>query len=81
MPFLLRGASVDGMWCTDGGVVDRIGYEPWASWRGRKPTWIHLIERSMGAPSLPLGTAYSTGLFPSVWCETLVIGPFLGAGG
>ena len=30
----------------------------------------------MGAPALPLGTAYSTGLFPSVWCETLVIGPF-----
>ena len=53
VPFLLRGASVDGMWCTDGGVVDRIGYEPWASWRGRKPTWIHLIERSMGAPGTP----------------------------
>ena len=54
VPVLLKGAVVHGKWCTDGGVTDRIGYAPWSDLRGARTTWVHVIERTLGAPEEPL---------------------------
>lgn len=78
VPGLFPPVSIDGEAYRDGGVVDRVGLEPWRRVRGEPRTLVHCVERSMGldleTPSYPDVHVVHT---PRSHAKLWNIGPFL----
>ena len=49
IPWLFQPIDIGGVLYRDGGVVDRTGLSAWRAWRGKRPTVLHLVERTGGA--------------------------------
>ena len=50
IPFVFMPICVDGLLFRDGGVVDRTALQPWRALRGHRPTLLHVVDRTGGAP-------------------------------
>lgn len=78
VPGLFPPILIDGELYRDGGVVDRVGVEPWRKKRGAPPTLVHCVARSMGleleVPSSPDVHVVHT---PRSYAKLWNIGPFL----
>ena len=53
IPMVFAPVLVEGVPYQDGGFVDRLGADAWTDWRGPRPTVVHLVDRSNGAPTPP----------------------------
>jgi predicted acylesterase/phospholipase RssA len=53
IPFLFAPIVVDGVSYRDGGAVDRTGLAGWRTFRGQRPTILHLVDRTGGARPVP----------------------------
>ena len=51
IPWLFQPISHGGVAWQDGGVADRLMFEPWQSWRGDQPVLVHLVKRTGGVDS------------------------------
>ena len=51
VPGLFAPVHIDGHRYQDGGTVDRFGLESWRQKRGKRPTLLHCVERSLGKPN------------------------------
>lgn len=49
IPWVFQPIDVGGTLYRDGGVVDRTAMTAWRAWRGKRPTVLHLVERTGGA--------------------------------
>ena len=49
IPWLFQPIELDGVLYRDGGAVDRTAVKGWRAWRGKRPTVLHLVERTGGA--------------------------------
>lgn len=48
IPGVFLPIDIEGVRYRDGGVADRLMFEPWAAWRGRRPVIAHVVDRSAG---------------------------------
>ena len=60
VPLMMESVRIGDENYRDGGVVDRVGLEAWRAHRGDIPVCVHLVERSMGPPSLDLSPSPHT---------------------
>ena len=52
IPGVFAPVRVESSWFRDGGAVDRTGLCVWREWRGIRPTLLHLVDRTGGAPTV-----------------------------
>ena len=52
IPFVFAPVCVQNQWYRDGGAVDRTGLCAWRERRGIRPTLLHLVDRTGGAPTV-----------------------------
>ncbi len=49
VPGLFQPVELNGQPCADGGSIDRVGVNPWRSWRPECSALVHEVQRSRGA--------------------------------